>query len=138
LFRATKFTEIIVRLLEGDHGSALRHLVTVGTSSHQISRAIAWLKQRYAGNFSTDTLAAEAHMSPSTFRLHFRAVTGMSPLQYLKHLRLQGARQLMFNEGADAASAALRVGYESPSHFSRDYRRLFGEPPRRDVKRMSV
>ena len=77
-------------------------------------------------------------MSPSTFRLHFRAVTGMSPLQYLKHLRLQGARQLMFNEGADAASAALRVGYESPSHFSRDYRRLFGEPPRRDVKRMSV
>jgi AraC-like DNA-binding protein len=75
-------------------------------------------------------------MSPSTFRQHFRAVAGMSPLQYLKHLRLQDARQLMLNEDLDAGSAALRVGYESASQFSREYTRLFGAPPLRDIKRL--
>ena len=75
-------------------------------------------------------------MSPSTFRLHFRAVAGMSPLQYLKQLRLQDARQLMLNEDIDAGSAALRVGYESASQFSREYTRLFGAPPLRDIRRL--
>jgi AraC-like DNA-binding protein len=75
-------------------------------------------------------------MSPSTFRHHFRAVVGMSPLQYLKNLRLQDARQRMLNENLDAGSAAVRVGYESASQFSREYSRLFGEPPNRDIKRM--
>jgi transcriptional regulator GlxA family with amidase domain len=79
------------------------------------------------------------HQSPHesvNFRQHFRAVAGMSPLQYLKNLRLQDARQLMLNENLDASSAAVRVGYESASQFSREYSRLFGEPPNRDIRRM--
>jgi AraC-like DNA-binding protein len=72
-------------------------------------------------------------MSLSGFHQHFKAVTGLSPLQYQKQLRLQEARRLMLGEGLDAAGAAFRVGYESPSQFSREYRRLFGTPPRRDV-----
>lgn len=85
-----------------------------------------------------DDLATKAHMSPSTFRQHFRAVTGMSPLQYLKKMRLQDARQLMLNEDIDASSAAVRVGYESASQFSREYTRLFGAPPLRDIKRVRL
>ena len=77
-------------------------------------------------------------MSPSTFRQHFRALTGVSPLQYQKQLRLQEARQLMLNENLDAGSAAVRVGYESPSQFSREYSRLFGAPPLRDVSHMRL
>jgi AraC-like DNA-binding protein len=83
-----------------------------------------------------DELAGHLHMSPSTFRQHFRALTGVSPLQYQKQLRLQEARQLMLNEHLDAGSAAGRVGYESPSKFSREYRRLFGALPQRDVTRL--
>jgi AraC-like DNA-binding protein len=77
-------------------------------------------------------------MSPSTFRQHFRAVSGTSPLQYLKHLRLQAARQLMMNEGLDAGSTALRIGYESASQFNREYSRLFGQPPQRDIRQMKA
>jgi len=128
--------EIIVRLLNGEHGPTLRHLVAVGSPSQQIAKVIAWLKQHFTEDVPMDDLAAKAHMSPSTFRQHFRAVAGMSPLQYLKHLRLQDARQLMLNEDLDASSAAIRVGYESASQFSREYSRLFGQPPLRDIKRM--
>jgi AraC-like DNA-binding protein len=128
--------EIIVRLLNGEHGPTLRHLVAVGSPSQQIAKVIAWLKRHFTEDVPMDDLAAKAHMSPSTFRQHFRAVAGMSPLQYLKHLRLQDARQLMLNEDLDASSAAVRVGYESASQFSREYSRLFGEPPQRDIKRM--
>ncbi|MNQ96191.1 transcriptional activator FtrA [compost metagenome] len=85
-----------------------------------------------------DDLAATAYMSPSTFRQHFRAVTGMSPLQYQKQLRLQAARQMMLSQNVDASSAGGLVGYESSSQFSREYSRLFGEPPQRDIKRMRV
>src|SRR3979411_1591720 len=85
-----------------------------------------------------DELADRAHMSPSTFRQHFRALTGVSPLQYQKQLRLQEARQLMLNESLDAVSAGGRVGYESASQFSREYSRLFGAPPQRDMTRMRV
>jgi AraC-like DNA-binding protein len=130
--------EIIVRLLNGEHGPTLRHLVTAGSPSQQIAKVIAWLKQHYTEEIPIDALASKAHMSPSTFRQHFRAVTGMSPLQYLKHLRLQDARQLMLIEDLDASSAALRVGYESASQFSREYSRLFGQPPQRDIKRMKA
>ena len=130
--------EIIVRLLNGGHGPTLRHLITVGSQGQQIARIIAWLKQHYAEEISMDDLADKAHMSPSTFRQHFRAVAGLSPLQYLKHLRLQGARQLMLSEDIDATSAALRVGYESPSQFSREYTRLFGAPPLRDIRRVRL
>ncbi len=128
--------EIIVRLLNGGHGPTLLHLVTAGSPSQQIAKVLAWLKLHFTDNVPIDDLATKAHMSPSTFRQHFRAVAGMSPLQYLKHLRLQGARQLMLNEDLDASSAAVRVGYESASQFSREYTRLFGAPPLRDIKRL--
>lgn len=128
--------EIIIRLLNGEHGSTLRRLAETECPSQKISTFILWLKQHYTENLSMDLLAEKAHMSPSTFRQHFRAVTGISPLQYVKNLRLQNARQLMINDDLDATTAALRVGYESPSQFSREYRRLFGEPPSRDVKRI--
>lgn len=128
--------EIIVRLLNGKHGPNLRHLVTVGSPSQQIAKVITWLKLHYTEDVLMDDLAAKAHMSPSTFRQHFRAVASLSPLQYLKNLRLQDARQLMLNEDLDASSAAVRVGYESASQFSREYTRLFGEPPLRDIKRI--
>jgi len=130
--------EIIVRLLCGEHGSTLRYLVTAGSPGQQIARVISWLKQHYTEDIAIDDLASKAHMSPSTFRSHFRAVAGMSPLQYLKHLRLQNARQLMLTEDIDAGSAALRVGYESASQFSREYTRLFGAPPLRDIKRVRL
>jgi AraC-like DNA-binding protein len=85
-----------------------------------------------------EKLAARAHMSPSTFRQHFRDITGLSPLQYQKQLRLQEARQLMLNEDLDASNASGRVGYESASQFSREYCRLFGAPPQRDIRRMRL
>lgn len=128
--------EIVVRLLNGGHGPCLRRLVAASSPSQQIAKVIAWLKQHYTEDVPMDDLAAKAHMSPSTFRQHFRTVAGMSPLQYLKNLRLQDARQLMLNENLDAGSAAVRAGYESASQFGREYSRLFGEPPNRDIKRM--
>ena len=85
-----------------------------------------------------DDLAARAHMSPSTFRQHFRVITGTSPLQYQKQLRLQEARQLMLNQNVDAGNAGGLVGYESASQFSREYSRLFGAPPQQDVRRMRL
>jgi AraC-like DNA-binding protein len=128
--------EIIIRLLTGPHGPQLLRLVTSGSPSQQIARSVAWLKQNFVESLRIDDVAHRAHMSPSTFRQHFRSLTGVSPLQYQKQLRLQEARQLMLNEDLDAGSAALRVGYESPSQFSREYSRLFGAPPQRDIGRM--
>ncbi len=128
--------EIVVRLLNGGHGPSLRRLVAVGSPSQQIAKVVTWLKQHYTEDLAMDDLAALAHMSPSTFRQHFRALVGTSPLQYVKNLRLLDARQLMLNERLDAGSAAIRVGYESASQFSREYSRLFGAPPNRDVKKM--
>lgn len=83
-------------------------------------------------------LASRAHMSPSTFRQHFRAITGTSPLQYQKQLRLQEARQSMLNQTIDAGNARALVGHESASQFSREYARLFGTPPLQDVRRLRV
>ncbi|WP_332743787.1 AraC family transcriptional regulator [Hydrogenophaga sp.] len=128
--------EIMVRLLSGPHGPYLRQLVSAGSPSHQIAHAMAWLTQNFVQDVLMDELAARVHMSPSTFRLHFRHFTGMSPLQYQKQLRLQQARHLMLHQALDAGSTAARVGYESASQFSRDYSRLFGAPPQRDIKRM--
>jgi AraC-like DNA-binding protein len=130
--------EITVRLLSGPHGPQLRHLVTAGSPGQQIAKAVAWLKQNFVEALKGDDLADRAHMSPSTFRQHFRALTGVSPLQYQKQLRLQEARQLMLNENLDAGGAAVRVGYESASQFSREYSRLFGAPPQRDIRRMRL
>lgn len=130
--------EITLRLLIGPHGPQLRHLVTVGSPSQQISKAVVWLKQNFVQALQVDDLADRSHMSPSTFRQHFRAITGLSPLQFQKQLRLQEARQLMLNENLDAGSAGGQVGYESASQFSREYSRLFGAPPQRDIKRIRL
>jgi AraC-like DNA-binding protein len=130
--------EIIIRLLAGPHGPQLQHLVADGSPSQKISKAVAWLKQNFAQPMQVDELAVRVHMSPSTFRQHFRTITGTSPLQYQKQLRLQAARQLMLNQNMDAANASGLVGYESASQFSREYGRLFGAPPLQDVRRMRL
>ena len=130
--------EIIARLLVGPHGPQLQHMVADGSPSQQISKTVSWLKQNFAHAVQVDDLAASVHMSPSTFRHHFKAITGTSPLQYQKQLRLQEARQLMLNEGMDAAGAGGLVGYESASQFSREYNRLFGAPPQQDVRRLRL
>ena len=125
--------EILYRLLMGEQGARLRQIVSAGSQSHQIAQTIAWLKRHYTLPLRIEDLAAHAHMSPSTFHQHFRALTAMSPLQYHKWLRLNEARRLMLTERLDAATAAFEVGYESPSQFSREYRRVFGAPPLRDI-----
>lgn len=121
--------EILYRLLIGEQSAMMRHISTTESRLGQISRAIAWIKDNYASAMSVDELATTVGMSPSSFHQHFRAVTAMSPLQYRNQLRLQEARRLMVVERADAASAGFRVGYDSPSQFSREYSRLFGMPP---------
>jgi AraC-like DNA-binding protein len=125
--------EIFYRLLVGDQGARLRQIASVGSPSHQAAKAITWLKAHYAEPLRIDDLAARLHTSPSTFHHHFRSLTAMSPLQYQKWLRLSEARRLMLAEHLDATAAATRVGYESPSQFSREYRRLFGAPPTRNI-----
>jgi AraC-like DNA-binding protein len=130
--------EIVIRLLSGEFGPLLRHVVAAGTPSQQIATAVNWLKQNFMHLLRVDELAESVHMSPSTFRQHFRNVTGMSPLQYQKQLRLQEARQLMLSQQIDAGSAGVRVGYDSASQFSREYARLFGAPPLRDIQRMRL
>src|SRR5207247_6877650 len=116
--------EITIRLLTGPHGPHLRHLVIAGSPGQQIAKVVAWLKQHFAQPLQGDDLADRGHMSPSTFRQHVRALTGVSPLQYQKQLRLQEARQLMLNEKLDAGGAAVCVGYESASNVSYGNRRL--------------
>ncbi|KAB0663771.1 AraC family transcriptional regulator [Oryzomonas japonica] len=125
--------EIIYRLLVGDQGERLRQIASAGSQSHQIARAIDWLKANFTQPLSINDLAAQVRMSISTFHHHFRSMTALSPLQYQKQLRLQEARRLMLAEHLDAATAAFQVGYESPSQFSREYNRLFGAPPLRDI-----
>jgi AraC-like DNA-binding protein len=125
--------EIIYRLLVGDQGERLRQIASAGSQSHQIARAIDWLKGNFSQPLSIEDLAAQVRMSSSTFHHHFRAMTALSPLQFQKQLRLQEARRLMLAERMDAATAAFQVGYESPSQFSREYNRLFGAPPFRDI-----
>jgi len=128
--------EIIYRLLVGDQGERLRQIASAGSQSHQIARAIDWLKGNFTRQLSIDDLAAQANMSSSTFHHHFRSMTALSPLQFQKQLRLQEARRLMLAERMDAANAAFQVGYESPSQFSREYNRMFGAPPLRDISRL--
>lgn len=125
--------EIHYRLLTGEAGARLRQIATVDTQSHQVARAIASLNARFTEPLRVEALARESGMSLSTFHHHFKTLTAMSPLQYQKQLRLTEARRLMLSEGMDASTAAFRVGYESPSQFSREYRRSFGAPPSKDV-----
>lgn len=128
--------EIIYRVLVGDQGERLRQIATAGSQSQHIAKAIGWLKSNYSQAISMDDLAAQANMSTSTFHHHFRSLTALSPLQYQKQLRLQEARRLMLAERMDAANAAFQVGYESPSQFNREYSRLFGAPPLRDITKL--
>jgi AraC-like DNA-binding protein len=130
--------EITYRILVGPQGPRLRQIVSVGTPAQRIAEAIRWLKDHVAEPLRIETLAKKVGMGPSALHLHFKNITAMSPLQYQKQLRLQEARRLMLGEGLDAAQAAFRVGYESPSQFSREYRRLFGAPPRQDVAAVKV
>jgi AraC-like DNA-binding protein len=128
--------EILYRLLVGEQGARLRHIALGNSQTQRIGRAIDLLRRNFAEPLRIDDLASAANMSASGLHHHFKAVTAMSPLQYQKHLRLQEARRLMLGEDLDAATAGFRVGYESPSQFSREYRRLFGAPPLRDITRL--
>jgi AraC-like DNA-binding protein len=125
--------EILFRLLVGEQGARLRQFGALGSHNHQIARAIDWMKAHYASPLRIDDLASRVRMSSSTFHLHFKTLTAMSPLQYQKWLRLNEARRLMLTEHVDASTAAFRVGYESVSQFSREYRARFGAPPMRDI-----
>jgi AraC-like DNA-binding protein len=125
--------EITYRVLAGPQGARLRQIASAGAPAHRIARAIRWLSHHFAEPLQVEALARHVGMSLSAFHLHFKGVTAMSPLQYQKRLRLQEARRLMLGEGLDAAEAAFCVGYESPSHFGREYRRMFGAPPRQNV-----
>jgi transcriptional regulator GlxA family with amidase domain len=126
--------EILYRLLSGEQGEYLRRIALSGTQANRVAKAISWLKQNYMAPLRVEQLAEIARMGVSTLHHHFRAMTAMSPLQYQKHLRLHHARELMLSEAADAATAAFRVGYESATQFSREYRRMFGAPPMRHIK----
>jgi AraC-like DNA-binding protein len=128
--------EIYYRVFRGELGRRLVDLAESNGGSHRIVRAIAWLKQRYAAPLRIEELADAVFMSPSALHHRFKAVTAMSPLQYQKQLRLHEARRLMFAEGLECAAAGHRVGYASPSQFSREYRRLFGAPPRVEIARL--
>lgn len=121
-------------LLAGRHGAAIRRLGWPDDYAERIGRAVALLRADFATPIRVQRLAAEAAMSASTFHLHFRAVTSLSPLQFQKHLRLIEARRLMLAEGTNATHTAYAVGYESLSHFTREYSRLFGSPPLRHVQ----
>lgn len=126
--------EIVYRILRTPQAVRLRAIATRGDLSQRTARVIAWLRANYAKPLRMEELAGVARMGVSTLHHQFRALTAMSPLQYQKQLRLQTARQRMLMDGMDATSVAYEVGYESVSQFSREYSRLFGQPPMRDVR----
>ena len=128
--------EIIFRLLRGEQSGRLRQIATLGGHSHRMAKAIERIRKEFNQTLNIETIARDLAMSVSSFHHHFKTVTAMSPLQFQKRLRLQEARRLMFGEHLDAASAAYRVGYDDASHFNREYKRLFGLPPMRDVEQM--
>lgn len=128
--------EIIYRLLTSNQGNRLRHLATLAGHAPHIARAVERLRQDFDQAVRVEELAQELGMSVSSFHHHFKSVTAMSPLQFQKRLRLQEARRLMLGEDLDATSAAYRVGYNDVSHFSREYKSLFGNPPIRDLQRL--
>lgn len=130
--------EILYRLLRSQQGHRLYEIAVANSQSHRIGQAIKWLNGNYEQPLRIDELAREVNLSVSTLHHRFKAMTAMSPLQYQKQLRLQEARRLMLAEGIDASAAGYRVGYESPSQFSREYSRLFGAPPLRDLARLRM
>ncbi len=128
--------EIVYRLLVGAQGDRLRHLTPLGGTTTRIASAVQRLRTDFDKPLRIERIANELGMSVSGFHAQFKAVTAMSPLQFQKHVRLQEARRLMIANDLDAASAGHRVGYEDASHFTREYKRLFGEPPIRDLQRV--
>lgn len=128
--------EIFYRLLSGEQGGKFRQFVMVNTRNQKVAQSISYLRANFMQNLHIEDLAVRSNMSVSTFHNHFRKMTAMSPLQYQKQLRLQEARRLMLSESSDATTAAYEVGYESPTQFSRKYKRLFGSSPIRDVARI--
>src|SRR5437870_11898475 len=128
--------EIVYRLLTGAQAGRLRHLATFGGHAHRMVRAVEKLRMNFNKPMWIDEVARELGMSVAGLHAHFRAVTAMSALQFQKQLRLQEARRLMLSEDLDAAEAGYRVGYEDPAYFSRDYKKLFGSPPQRDIARL--
>jgi AraC-like DNA-binding protein len=128
--------EICYRLLRGEQGPRLRQIASIGNHSYQVARSIDWLKAHFSKPVKVEDLAKQAGMSVSAFHNHFRAMTAMSPLQFQKKIRLSEARRLMLANHLDASRAAFEVGYESPSQFSREYSRLFGMPPVKDIRRL--
>ncbi|MGH9769403.1 MAG: AraC family transcriptional regulator N-terminal domain-containing protein [Blastocatellia bacterium] len=125
--------EIVFRLLVGGQGARLSHLLALAADTHRISKAIDFLRENFDQLVKMDEIAQELGMSVSGFHHHFKSVTAMSPLQFQKQIRLQEARRLMLSQDLDAASAGFRVGYEDPAYFSREYKKLFGAPPQRDI-----
>ena len=125
--------EIVYHLLMGPAGAQLRQIAMRGSRAHRIAGVIAWLREHHAEPVRIETLADMAAMGVSTLHHHFAAITRLSPLQYQKQIRLHEARRLLLTEPVDAGTAAFRVGYESVTQFSREYRRLFGNPPMRDM-----
>lgn len=126
--------EILYRILIGPAGGRLRQIARIGSKSHRAAYAVSWLRANFSQKLRINELARETGMGVSTLHHHFRELTTMSPLQFQKYLRLHEARRLMLSEEIDAATAAFQVGYESVTQFNREYRRLFGAPPIRDIK----
>jgi AraC-like DNA-binding protein len=130
--------EIHYRLLTGPMGGQLRAIYTFGTQGNQIARAVSWLMKNYTEPFQVDELAGKLNIATSTLHKHFKEVTTVSPLQFQKRLRLLAAQRLMLNGVCDATQASVQVGYESLTQFNREYKRMFGEPPRRDINRLKA
>jgi AraC-like DNA-binding protein len=128
--------EIVYRLLMGEQGGRLRQIAALGGQTNRVAKAIERLRNDFDRPLRIEEIARELGMSVSGFHHHFKEVTAMSPLQFQKQLRLQEARRLMLGEDLDAGSAGYRVGYDDASHFNREYKRLFGAPPMRDVARL--
>ena len=136
LFAPIIIREIIYRLLKGRQGERLSHLVTSEGDTQRISRVVKKLRENIDQPLSIEDIARELGMSVSGFHNHFKSVTAMSPLQFQKQMRLQEARRLMLTENMDVAGASVQVGYEDPSYFSREYKKLFGVPPLRDITKL--
>lgn len=128
--------EIYYRLLTSPFGTQLRNLNTLGSQGNQIAQAVNWLQENFTKSLRVEDLAGRLHMATSTFHKHFKEITTLSPLQYQKQLRLTEAQRLMLTGSSDVTQAAFAVGYESPTQFNREYKRLFGESPRRNVLQM--
>lgn len=128
--------EIVYRLLLGEQGDRLCHLMINDGYAPDIAKVIGRLRRNFDQPMRVEQLANELGMSVSGFHHHFKAVTALSPLQFQKRVRLQEARRLMLGENLDATSAAFRVGYRDAAHFNREYKSLFGEPPKRNVQHL--